>query len=228
MIDPMQEVRDRLILAALPNVPFDGWSGKLLKDAAVGLGLDSSMGERAFPGGPVEAVLHFADLADRRLAEQASGVDLSRMGMTARVTWLVRRRIEEWTEHREAVRRAVSLLSLPNHVGQAARATWRTADLIWYLAGDHSVDFSYYTKRATLSAVYSTTLFTWLSDVSDESAASWAFLDRRVGDLAKLPKAMKALRRRVGVFGNPAEMLSAALSRHGEGRHFGVKRRRRA
>jgi rpsU-divergently transcribed protein len=151
-MDPMRDVQDRLIMAVLPEIPFSGWSMNALRAAATALGLDASMAERAFPGGPVAAALHFADLADRRLAAEAADMDLSQMGMTARIKWLVRRRIDMWGEHKEAVRRAISLFSLPNHAGKASQASWRTADLIWHLAGDRAVDFSYYTKRFSLAA----------------------------------------------------------------------------
>lgn len=210
MIDPMLEVKDRLIMAVLPNIPFEGWTMKALAEAATSLGLDASLAERAFPGGPVTAALHFADLADRRLAREAAAADLASLGLTARVRWLVRRRLEVWGADREAIRRAVSLLSLPGNAVKATRSAWQTADRIWYLAGDGSVDFSYYTKRASLAAVYSATLLTWLSDGSDESAVSWDFLERRTADLARIPKQLQALRGRINAVGKPIESLVAA------------------
>lgn len=224
MNDPMVEIKDKLILAALPEVPFTGWTMAVLADAAVGLGLDRSMDERAFPEGPVQAVLHFADLADRRLAEEAKSAGLDKMGMTSRIKWLVRRRIEAWDEHREAVRRAVSLFSLPQYAAKASRATWRTADLIWHLAGDESVDFSYYTKRLSLAAVYSTTLLSWLTDNSEGSEPSWAFLDRRAAELAKVPKMINQLKERAQSLTKPVENLLSAARRQGSGRHFGIRR----
>jgi ubiquinone biosynthesis protein COQ9 len=227
MSDPLRDVKDRLILAVLPEIPFSGWSMAALADAAAGLGIDRSMAERAFPGGPVEAALHFADLADRRLEQEAAAEDLGKMGMTARIKWLVRRRIEAWTEHREAVRRAVSLFSLPTMAGRAGAAAWRTADLIWRLAGDESVDFSYYTKRLSLSGVYSATLMVWLSDGSADNEETWSFLDRRAAELAKLPKLVGQWKEKAQSMAAPLESLLAAARRQAGGRHFGVKRVRR-
>ena len=48
-------------------------------------------------------------------------------------------------------------MSLPQNVGGSVAELARLADEMWYLAGDRSVDFSWYTKRATLSAVYAST-----------------------------------------------------------------------
>ncbi len=197
--DPLDPARDRIVLAALPNVPFDGWSWRCLRAAAKAEGLDETMAERVFPHGPVDAVVHFAALADRRLAEEAKAADLAAMRFTQRIAWLVRRRLEAWSDHREAVRRAIGLLALPGRAAAAARSTWRTADAIWYAAGDSSTDFSFYTRRVTLGAVYAATLLCWLDDKSESSTVTWEFLDRRlagVGQIGKLrAKATERLKR---------------------------------
>jgi ubiquinone biosynthesis protein COQ9 len=210
--DPMREIKDKLILALLPEVPFAGWTKPALAHAAESIGMDPTMGERAFPGGPVDAVLHFIDLADRRLAEDAQSA-LEGLRLTGRIRWLVRHRLESWSEHREAIRRASVILSLPGNAVRAAKATWATADLMWQLAGDQPVDFSYYTKRATLSAAYSTTLLYWMSDESEGCAESWAFLDRRLADLAQVPKVIANAKRKMEALTLPLQNFLNQKSR---------------
>jgi ubiquinone biosynthesis protein COQ9 len=211
-------------LAALPDVPFDGWSMAGLAQAARTEGLDATMAERAFPGGIGEAVLHFIDLADRMLAQDAAEADLSAMGLSGKVKWLIRRRLDRWVEHREAIRRAVTLLAVPNRVASAAQANWRTADLIWHLVGDHPSDFTYYTKRASLTAVYSATLLSWMSDESEGFSDTWAFLDRRVAELGQIPKAIKAVERRLDTVTKTVERTLRGLgARRKFGRRFGLR-----
>lgn len=222
--DPMRDTKDALILAVLPEIPFSGWTMAALAQAARNAGLDPSMAERAFPGGVVDAVLHFIDLGDRRLAEEAASDGLAGLRLTGRIRWLVRRRLEAWSEHREAVRRGAVILSLPGNVARATRATWATADLIWHLAGDEAVDFSYYTKRLSLSAAYSSTLLCWMSDESEGAAESWSFLDRRLADLSRVPQVIAGAKKRAEGVTRPLERLLATATRRREGRHFGVKR----
>jgi ubiquinone biosynthesis protein COQ9 len=173
------------------------------------------MVERAFPGGLAAAALHFAALADRRLEQEAGAkkAELAALRFTPRVGWLIRRRIEAWSEHREAVRRAVTLLALPGHAGQAMRAAWRTADAIWHAAGDTSTDFSYYTKRATLIAVYAATLLCWLDDGSEGSSVTWAFLDRRLADVGRITKARVKATERLKKVPNPLRAAKNARDR---------------
>jgi ubiquinone biosynthesis protein COQ9 len=77
--------------------------------------------------------------------------------------------------------------------------TARTVDAIWHAAGDRSTDFSWYTKRAILGAVWAATLLYWLRDTSEDDAATLAFLDRRLAGVAR--------------FGSLRRRAEAAISR---------------
>ena len=66
---------------------------------------------------------------------------------------------------------------------------WGTADAIWVALGDTSTDVNWYSKRATLSAVYAATVLYWLGDDSPDHEATWAFLDRRIANVMAFEKA---------------------------------------
>lgn len=208
--DPFAAARDAIVLAMLAHAPFEGWSKRALAAAAKKSGFDETMGERAFPGGPVEAAAHFATLADRKLLEEATAEDLTNLRFTERVAWLVRRRLEAWNHCREAVRHAVAALALPGHAGLAARTAWRTADAIWRAAGDTSTDISYYTRRATLVAVYTATMLVWLDDRTEGSSATWDFLDRRLADVGRFTKFRQQTEARLKKVPNPLRAAKAA------------------
>lgn len=182
------ELRDRLVLAALPHVVFDGWSAGALAEAARDEGLDATMPERAFPGGPADAVENFVRMADRVMMEDLAAMDLESKRVGERIFLAVRTRLERWSPHKEAVRRALSVLALPQNLPLAARLTWGTVDAMWLAAGDAAHDFSWYTKRSTLAAVYSSTVLYWLDDPSEADAETWNFLKRRLGDVRKIPE----------------------------------------
>jgi len=105
-----------------------------------------------------------------------------------RIKSAVRIRLERHAGEREAARRALALLSLPFNTPLALRLLYKTVDAMWYAAGDTSTDFNFYTKRATLAGVYSSTLLYWLADRSPGSEATWGFLDRRIDDVMKIEK----------------------------------------
>ena len=64
----------------------------------------------------------------------------------------------------------------------------------WSDAGNTDTGFSFYTRRATLAAVYSATLLAWLADNSGDMGKTVAFLDRRLANLAAMPRATAPLR----------------------------------
>jgi ubiquinone biosynthesis protein COQ9 len=94
----------------------------------------------------------------------------------------------------EAVRRGSALFALPQHAADGAKAIWGTADAIWVALGDTSTDINWYTKRATLSAVYGATVLYWLGDDSEGHAATWEFLDRRIENVMAIEKLKAGIR----------------------------------
>lgn len=205
--------RDALILAALPHVPFDGWSRKTLAVAAESAVLGAYAVGRLFPGGVKDAVAHFMDLADRLMIEDLKGTDLAALKVRARITLAVKVRLERWTPHREAVRRSLALAPLPPFAGGALRGWYRTVDAIWRAAGDKSTDFNFYTKRGLLAAVYGATLLFWLDDRSEGCSATWAFLDRRIVDVMQLPQLGSRLSERLKGLPDPRRMLGRLSGR---------------
>ena len=57
---------------------------------------------------------------------------------------------------------------------------------------NNATDFSFYTKRISLAAVYSSTLFFWLNDESIDNKNTEQFLDRRLNDISKISKFINA------------------------------------
>jgi ubiquinone biosynthesis protein COQ9 len=187
------ELRDRVMLATLPNVVFDGWSLQALRDGAgmVGIGHEEAM--RVFPGGVPDLVEHFSAWADREMLHAMEAHGLDAMKVRERVALGVRLRLEALSPHREAVRRLVPYLALPPNMSLGVRLLYRTVDAIWYAAGDTATDFSHYTKRALLSGVYSATVLYWLDDGSEDFRDTWEFLDRRIADVMRIGRATATL-----------------------------------
>ena len=189
--------RRALLDATLRHVPFDGWSWLAIDAAARDLDIEPIEARRLFPGGPLEMVRAFSSEADRQMLAQLERLDLASMKVREKVTAGVRLRLEAVAAHREAARRALSFLAMPQNAAEGLRCLYRTVDAIWYAAGDTSTDYNFYTKRALLSGVYSSTLLYWLNDKSADYAATWDFLDRRIAEVLKvggrLGKSMSAV-----------------------------------
>jgi ubiquinone biosynthesis protein COQ9 len=186
MIAPPERLpeRDIAIQAMLPNVSFDGWTKRALKAGAAEAGLSPDEVDLLFPLGAIDMIETFCDLADRRM--EAAAADLPEMKPSSRVRAAIALRLEQNRPHKEAIRRALAVLALPQNARAAANCTARTIDSIWHAAGDRSADFSWYTKRASLTVIFTATLLYWLRDSSEDDAPTLAFLDRRLAGLARI------------------------------------------
>lgn len=174
----MQDAKQRLLQAALPHVPFDGWSDTTLTAAITDSGTPPGLARALFPRGGVDLALAYHHQGDSALRDALAATDLAALRFRDRIATAVRLRLSN--ADRESVRRGAALFALPQHAGDGARAIWATADAIWTALGDTSTDLNWYTKRATLSAVYAATVLFWLGDDSPDHQATWDFLDRRI------------------------------------------------
>lgn len=176
----------RLLEAALPHVPFDGWSDRTLAAAARDAEIPEGLARSLFPRGGVDLALAYHARGDAEMVAQLAETDLSALRFRDRIAKAVRLRL--LLSDRELVRRGTTLFSLPVHAADGARAIWGTADQIWTALGDRSQDIAWYTKRATLSAVYGSAVLFWLGDDSTDHQATWDFLDRRIEQVMQFEK----------------------------------------
>ncbi len=184
----ISEAKAAVLARALPHVAFDGWTKDVLDRAVVEAGVDPGLAQQAFPRGAVDLAYTFHLDGDRQLAERMADEDMSALRYRDKVARAVMIRLEVAQREKEAVRRGVTLFALPIHAADGARAVWHTADTIWNGLGDTSDDFNWYSKRMTLSAVYSASALFWLGDAGFDLAATKAFVDRRIDDVMQFEK----------------------------------------
>lgn len=190
----LDELRPLLVPLLAQNAVFDGWTDAALAEAARQLGVPPERARLVFPGGAPDMIDAWYASIDAATAAAFPADRIAQLKMRDRIRALVRFRLDHMAPVREAARRALAVLALPQNLGRGARLGWRAADAMWRLAGDTATDFNHYTKRATLAGVYLSTLMVWLGDRSDGGADTAAFLDRRIEDVMKIEGA-KARRR---------------------------------
>lgn len=186
--DHYADIRSDILKAALPHAGFDGWNGKLLVSAAQLAEIDGGLVRLAFPDGGADLAEYFCADGDARMTEALGQMDMPGMKIRERIDQAVRTRLSVDDANREALRRAVTLLGLPIHAAKSTRALYHTVDAMWVAAGDTSTDYNFYSKRAVLAGVYSTTLLVWFSDHTADYVETYGFLERRIGDVMTFEK----------------------------------------
>lgn len=193
MIDAAELTLDELAVALAPAIAdsavFDGWSDDAVAAAAQSEGVDPDVAALAYPAGAMDMIEAWVTAIDRRMADELSAPALAAMPVGKQVHEQLVFRLRETASQREALRRALAVMAMPKNVARSARLGWRTADLIWRLAGDTTTDLNHYSKRAILASIYAATLNVFAQDDSEGQVDTYAFLDRRLDDIARFGKA---------------------------------------
>ena len=196
--------------AMLCHVPFDGWSEVAMQTTAEELGLSASDVARLFPKGFVSVVTIGSDDVDAKMVAEFMSrfADrLDEMPVHVKIRELLLIRFEILQPHKEAVRKMITFMAKPAQAEFGSRLLYKTLDRVWRAAGDRSTDYNFYTKRATLAAVYGATLLAFLDDDTPDMQKTRGFLDRRLQDVAKIPKATKPLQAAASIVGTVASRI---------------------
>ena len=183
----------KLMLAALPNVAFDGWSNSTFEAACSATDISERKARLSCPRGALDLAVAFHKWGDDQFEISFKKKRISKLKVREKIKKAVELRIKLASD-KEAVRRGVALFALPIYAFEGSRLIWDTADLIWELIGDNSEDYNWYSKRTILSAVYASTVLYWLGDDSEGNKETWHFLDRRIEDVMKFENAKVQLK----------------------------------
>ena len=188
----MENAGAQILAACLPHVAFDGWSDATFQAALRDTGHAQALGAALFPRGGVDLAAAYHRAGDAALRVALAGQDLSAMRYRDRIAHAVRLRLE--LADKDAVRKGSALFALPRYAPEGAGLIWGTADAIWNAQGDTSRDVNWYSKRATLSAVYASAVLYWMGDTSAGEADTAQFIDRRIENVMEIEKFKTGLR----------------------------------
>lgn len=192
MTDIADLTLDELRLALAPALAdaaiFDGWSDAAVASAAEQMGADPDVARLAFPGGAMDMICAWIEAVDLRMAAELPAEKLAGMPIRERIRSLVQSRLDAIDGQEEALKRATAIMAMPQNVAAAAKRSWKSADIMWRLAGDTATDYNHYTKRTILAGIYGATLAVFADDTSEGKARTKEFLERRIEGVMKFEK----------------------------------------
>uniref|UniRef100_A0A8C0I5K1 Ubiquinone biosynthesis protein n=1 Tax=Balaenoptera musculus TaxID=9771 RepID=A0A8C0I5K1_BALMU len=160
-----EQLQHRILTAALEFVPAHGWTAEAIAEGAKSLGL-SSAAASMFGNDGSELILHFVTQCNARLT-----------------------RVLE-----EEQKLALSILLLPHNIPPSLSLLTSMVDDMWHYAGDQSTDFNWYTRRAALAGIYSTTELVMMQDSSPDFEDTWHFLENRINDAMNMGHTAKQVK----------------------------------
>ena len=203
-----EKVKADILQAALPDLAFEGFTDAVVDKAGQSAAIEPAETALAFPRGGIDLAIYFVRHGVAEMQAKLETIDIESMKIRDRIKTAVQTRLEIDADNKEIARRAFNLLALPGNAKDASACLAHTVDVMWRSTGDKSTDFNFYTKRATLAAVYSATRLVWLNDDSVDSQDSWTFLDRRIDNVMQIEKGKAKFRDLQNKLGNPLETLA--------------------
>lgn len=190
----MLSIKNTVLDNALKLVPFDGWTDYTITQAARSAGVSELQLKSVFPSGVNDCVAFFQSRENDCLVKILPPECLAGLRIPERIEKVILTRLADWQQKREIIRRTISFNALPWKSLSACKSLYNSVDLMWRIVGDKSTDFSFYTKRATLAAIYSSTVLFWLDDNSENQHETTLFLKRRLENLASFGRFKKQVK----------------------------------
>ena len=85
----------------------------------------------------------------------------------------------------------------PNLIVSSNKTLFKIADEIWFLAGDKSTDYNYYTKRIILMNIYAITFSFFVFDNSKDLERTKKFLDKEISAVLKFGNLKNKLKKNI-------------------------------
>jgi len=196
-----KQIRIEVIKAMLTHVPFDGWTWEAMEQGAIDIGYEKkkTSSERIkifkdlFKNGSIDFIDIFSEIIDLEVKENYNSIEEKPERVPEKIKKIIMIRLNLCQKYKEAVRSSISLSAIPVNTKISINILYRTCNSIWRIVGDKSTDFSFYTRRISLAAVYTSTLLFWLNDKSKNSIETEFFLDRRLKDISKISSLKRPL-----------------------------------
>ena len=184
----IERVKARILSAAKPLARAGGWisldSARLAADA----GVEMAELRLIFPRLGVDLAALYLQTGDRELVARHEAAEPLPKSMREKIAALIWLRLSIEGEDKALARKTAALFALPPYMVEGLGHIAQSADQIWRIAGDHSADFSYYTKRLSLAAIYAQALLFYLSPAGDSDGAVKAFIAKEIDLLLNAAK----------------------------------------
>ena len=203
----LEAMRLALAPAIADAAAFDGWSKLAVNNAAAATLIDPDSAQFAFAGGAMAMIEAWVHSVDAAMAQALPAPQIAALKIRERIRTLVQFRLDAVAHQKEALRRALAVMAMPQNVGRALQLGWHSADVMWRLAGDTATDYNHYTKRLTLGSIYAATLAVYVDDTSPDNEQTRAFLERRIEGIMQFEKAKARLLKPRDEQFSPARLL---------------------
>ena len=163
-----------------------GLNSDLFKNISTQYKLKQNEIELLFPEGNNDLVQFAIEQLNIELEDYCKNMNLIRLPVHKRIRKVLLSKIFLMNKEKTFYKNLFLNLLIPKKKFSLPSQIYRSVDQIWFISGDTSVDFNFYTKRLILSAIYSRILLFFFNNDNQEDLE--VLLDENLKRVAKIPK----------------------------------------
>lgn len=182
----IKDLRFQVLQEAKKHVSNLGWNEKLLLKVQQNLKFQNNEMAVLFSDGYQTILEMYLDEINKKMINESKKINLIRLRIHERIRELIIIRLKIMSQNKKIISKTFLFLLLPYNYKISLKTLSKTVDEIWFLSGDNSTDFNFYSKRAILASVYSSVMIHFINNQDLEKTI--IFLDKQLKKVSKIPK----------------------------------------
>ena len=178
--------RLKILKLAKPVIAEEGLNSNTFETIAAKHNLNINEINLLFPEGNKDLLKNFLEQLNIELQQYCKSIDLIRLPLHKRIRKILLCKIEIMNKEKNFYKKIFLKSLLPNRTISLSKQLYKSIDQIWYLAGDTSVDFNFYTKRLILAGIYSRVVLFFFNNNNQNELEN--LLDLNLKRVAKIPE----------------------------------------
>ena len=163
-----------------------GLTKNSLENISKRYGIDINETELLFPEGNIDLIKFTLEQLNKELEEYCRKIDLIRLPVHKRIKKVLLSKISLMNKNKIFYRSIFFNLLVPKKNFLLSSQLYNSVDQIWFIAGDSSTDFNFYTKRLILSVIYSRIMLYFFNNNNQEELEN--ILDDSLQKVSKIPE----------------------------------------
>ena len=169
-----------------------GLTKNCLENISKKYGLNTDETDLLFPQGNIDLIKFALEQLNNDLEVYCRQIDLIRLPIHKRIRKVLLSKISLMNKDKPFYRSIFLNLLIPKKNFSLSSQLYNSVDQLWFIAGDSSTDFNFYTKRLILSGIYSRVMLFFFNNNNQEELEN--ILDESLKRVSRIPEIKSKLK----------------------------------
>ena len=182
----LKKIRKEILQELKPHIAKHGWSENLFIKIQNTSKYKYEEMKVLFPEGYSTLIEMYLEEINSKMTLESKKINLIRLRTHERIRELVILRLRIMFQEKKLISKTFLYLLMPHNYKLASKNLYKAVDQMWFLAGDNSTDFNFYSKRVILSSIYIIVMMHFINNNNIEETI--ILLNKQLKRVSKIPK----------------------------------------